>query len=62
MPGPRDNGTPGAASDRPGVVRVDPESGMPIEKRRRPSILPSGPPADIADSEQPALPGGATGG
>ena len=29
---------PGA---RPGVVRVDPESGMPIEERRRPSVLPA---------------------
>ena len=39
-PEPRDNGTPGASSDRPAVVRVDPESGMPIEERRRPSVLP----------------------
>jgi DNA polymerase III alpha subunit len=40
VPEPRDNGTPGASSDRPSVVRVDPESGMPIEERRRPSVLP----------------------
>ncbi len=40
VPEPRDNGTPGASSDRPAVVRVDPESGMPIEERRRPSVLP----------------------
>jgi DNA polymerase III alpha subunit len=41
VPDPRDNGTPGPSSDRPGVVRVDPESGMPIEERRRPSVLPN---------------------
>ncbi|MEX1156972.1 MAG: PHP domain-containing protein [Chloroflexota bacterium] len=27
----------------PPIVRVDPESGMPIEERRRPSVLPAGP-------------------
>jgi DNA polymerase III alpha subunit len=41
VPEPRDNGTPGPSSERPSVVRVDPESGMPIEERRRPSVLPS---------------------
>jgi DNA polymerase III alpha subunit len=41
LPEPRDNGTPGPSSDRPSVVRVDPESGMPIEERRRPSVLPA---------------------
>ncbi len=41
LPEPRDNGTPGPSSDRPAVVRVDPESGMPIEERRRPSVLPA---------------------
>jgi error-prone DNA polymerase len=40
LPQPRDNGTPGPSSDRPSVVRVDPESGMPIEERPRPSVLP----------------------
>ncbi|HEX3220673.1 MAG TPA: hypothetical protein VHU77_11770, partial [Candidatus Limnocylindria bacterium] len=40
VPQPRDNGTPGPSSDRPAVVRVDPESGMPIQERRRPSVLP----------------------
>jgi DNA polymerase III alpha subunit len=40
LPQPRDNGTPGPSSERPSVVRVDPESGMPIEERRRPSVLP----------------------
>jgi len=41
LPEPRDNGTPGPSSERPSVVRVDPESGMPIEERRRPSVLPA---------------------
>jgi len=41
LPDPRDNGTPGPSSERPSVVRVDPESGMPIEERRRPSVLPA---------------------
>ncbi|MGZ6372702.1 MAG: PHP domain-containing protein, partial [Candidatus Limnocylindria bacterium] len=41
LPEPRDNGTPGPSSDRPTVVRVDPESGMPIEERRRPSVVPA---------------------
>ena len=42
LPRPRDNGTPGPSSERPSLVRVDPESGMPIEERRRPSVLPAG--------------------
>ncbi|HEX5579079.1 MAG TPA: PHP domain-containing protein, partial [Candidatus Limnocylindria bacterium] len=54
VPEPRDNGTPGAAGDRPAVVRVDPESGMPIEERRRPSVLPPGPSTNIALTDQPA--------
>ncbi|MDP9249879.1 MAG: PHP domain-containing protein, partial [Chloroflexota bacterium] len=41
LPDPRDNGTPGPSSARPSVVRVDPESGMLIEERRRPSVLPA---------------------
>jgi DNA polymerase III alpha subunit len=46
LPTPRDNGAPGTWSDPPtvldraGVVRVDPESGMPIEERQRPSVVP----------------------
>jgi DNA polymerase III alpha subunit len=40
VPEPRDNGTPGPSSDRPAVVRLDPESGMPVEQRPRPSVLP----------------------
>jgi DNA polymerase III alpha subunit len=49
LPGPRDNGSPGPWSDPPNVldrairerphVRVDPESGMPIEERRRPQVI-----------------------
>ena len=38
---PRDNDTPGPSSERPSVVRVHPESGMPIEERHRPSVLPT---------------------
>jgi len=40
VPTPRDNGSPGPSSGRPALVRVDPESGMPIEERRRPRVLP----------------------
>ncbi len=40
IPTPRDNGSPGPSSGRPALVRVDPESGMPIEERRRPRVVP----------------------
>nr|MBA2632042.1 PHP domain-containing protein [Chloroflexota bacterium] len=40
VPTPRDNGSPGPSSGRPRLVRVDPESGMPIEERRRPRVVP----------------------
>ncbi|MGH2357021.1 MAG: hypothetical protein ACRDGJ_03285, partial [Candidatus Limnocylindria bacterium] len=40
VPEPRDTGSPGPSSGRPRVVRVDPESGMPIEERRRPQVVP----------------------
>ncbi len=40
LPDARDNGSPGPSSGRPAVVRVDPESGMPIEERRRPRVVP----------------------
>ncbi|MBA2266548.1 MAG: PHP domain-containing protein, partial [Chloroflexi bacterium] len=40
LPTPRDNGSPGPSSGRPKLVRVDPESGMPIEERRRPRVVP----------------------
>ena len=56
VPTPRDNGSPGQSSGRPRLVRVDPESGMPIEERRRPRVVPepvSGPP----DSSQIFTPG-----
>jgi DNA polymerase III alpha subunit len=42
LPMPRDTGSPGPASERRSVVRVDEESGMPIEERRRPSVLDRG--------------------
>jgi DNA polymerase III alpha subunit len=48
LPTPRDNGSPGPASGRRGVVRVDPESGMPIEERRRVRIVPE------SDADVPA--------
>jgi DNA polymerase III alpha subunit len=40
LPTPRDNGSPGPSSERPAVVRVDPESGMPVEERRRVRVVP----------------------
>ncbi len=60
VPGPRNNGAPGPWNDPPHVldrvgelrigeqqphVHVDPESGMPVEERRRPSVLPRVSPA-----------------
>ncbi len=39
LPTPRDNGSPGPSSGRPKTVRVDPESGMPVEERPRPRVL-----------------------
>ncbi|HSJ00184.1 MAG TPA: hypothetical protein VLA59_07355, partial [Patescibacteria group bacterium] len=40
VPTPRDNGSPGPSSGRPALVRVDPESGVPIEERRRVRVVP----------------------
>jgi error-prone DNA polymerase len=40
VPTPRDNGSPGPSNARPRLVRIDPESGMPIEERRRPRVVP----------------------
>jgi error-prone DNA polymerase len=40
LPTPRDNGSPGPSSGRPKLVRIDPESGMPVEERRRPRVVP----------------------
>jgi DNA polymerase III alpha subunit len=39
LPEPRDTGSPGPASPRRAVIRVDPESGMPIEERYRPHVV-----------------------
>ena len=43
VPTPRDNGSPGPSSGRPSLVRVDPESGMPVEPRRRVRVVPEMP-------------------
>jgi error-prone DNA polymerase len=40
VPTPRDNGSPGPSSGRPALVRLDPESGMPVEPRRRVRVVP----------------------
>ncbi|MEO8245864.1 MAG: hypothetical protein ABI622_01970, partial [Chloroflexota bacterium] len=52
LPTPRDNGTPGPSSGRPTVVRVDPESGMPVEERRRPRVVPEPDNADTSHIRQ----------
>jgi DNA polymerase III alpha subunit len=43
VPTPRDNGSPGPSSGRPTLVRVDPESGMPVQERRRVRVVPEEP-------------------
>ena len=40
VPTPRDNGSPGPSTGRPSLVRVDPESGMPVQERRRIRVVP----------------------
>ncbi|MBA3739827.1 MAG: PHP domain-containing protein [Chloroflexi bacterium] len=40
LPTPRDNGSPGPSSGRPVLVRIDPESGMLVEERRRLRVVP----------------------
>jgi DNA polymerase III alpha subunit len=40
LPTPRDNGSPGPSNGRRSVVRLDPESGMPVEERRRVRVVP----------------------
>ena len=40
LPEPRDNGSPGPSSGRQSVARIDPESGMLVEERRRPRVVP----------------------
>ena len=39
VPEPRDTGSPGPSSGRPEVLRLDPESGMPVKERPRPAML-----------------------
>jgi error-prone DNA polymerase len=51
LPAPRDNGSPGPSNGRPKLVRIDPESGMPIEERRRPRVVPE-PGSELLDSPQ----------
>ena len=51
LPTPRDNGSPGPSSGRPKLVRVDPESGMPIEERRRPRVVPASSQAESANPQ-----------
>jgi DNA polymerase III alpha subunit len=51
VPTPRDNGSPGPSNGRPRLVRIDPESGMPIEERRRPQVVPEAG-SDVPDSSQ----------
>jgi len=41
VPDPRDTGSPGPSSGRPEVMRLDPESGMPIKERPRPRVVPA---------------------
>ncbi len=49
LPEPRDTGSPGPASPRRAVIRIDPESGMPIEERYRPRVVRDG----DADAQRP---------
>ncbi|HEX7195527.1 MAG TPA: PHP domain-containing protein [Candidatus Limnocylindria bacterium] len=55
LPTPRDNGSPGPSSGRPKLVRLDPESGMPIEERRRvrvvPEVVPEAAPGALASPQ-----------
>ncbi len=43
VPEPRDTGSPGPSSGRPELIRLDPESGMPVRERPRPRVVPEGP-------------------
>jgi DNA polymerase III alpha subunit len=52
IPTPRDNGSPGPSSGRPALVRVDPESGMPIEERRRPRVVPERVVSELPEPER----------
>ena len=51
VPTPRDNGSPGPSSGRPALVRLDPESGMPVEPRRRVRVVPEMPEAEAAEPD-----------
>ena len=51
VPTPRDNGSPGPSSGRPALVRLDPESGMPVEPRRRVRVVPEMPEAEAVESD-----------
>ncbi len=55
LPGPRDNGSPGPSSGRRSVARIDPESGMLVEERRRPRVVPEDPGAGFRASVKPLL-------
>jgi DNA polymerase III alpha subunit len=52
LPTPRDNGSPGPSSGRRAAMRLDPESGMPIEERPRARVVPA-----ETGSEPPSAPG-----
>ena len=51
VPTPRDNGSPGPSSGRPALVRLDPESGMPVEPRRRVRVVPEMPETEAAEPD-----------
>src|SRR5688500_18277763 len=55
LPTPRDTGSPGPSSGRPRVIRLDPESGMPIEERRRPRVVPEVESSEATDSHHSTL-------
>jgi error-prone DNA polymerase len=53
LPTPRDNGSPGPSSGRPAIVRLDPESGMAVEERRRVRVVPEAPALDAEPHHAP---------
>jgi DNA polymerase III alpha subunit len=55
VPTPRDNGSPGPSSGRPALVRVDPESGMPVEERRRVRVVPEPPDEALVARRDPGV-------
>ncbi|MGH2401670.1 MAG: PHP domain-containing protein, partial [Candidatus Limnocylindria bacterium] len=52
LPTPRDSGSPGPSSGRPKLVRIDAESGMPIEERRQVRVVPERQSSQIPTSRQ----------